>query len=257
MGAAAPLASTTETKNRTPRQGSSYGAKRHLLAPADRGPLARPTLSVWSLANGCHTLLPLETSRCLGERPSGASAASRCWRSARLGAALSRFYCHPSASARSRGKKGDHDQALGRSQGGISNKIHLRAEGSGKPMVFVLTAGQRHEQSIFKAVMKQGGIKRQGGGRPKLRPKRVVADKGYNNGKVRGYLRRRGIGIVISRQRHQQRRGPFDKQRYRQRNRVEQLINRLKHFRRVATRYEKLADNYLAMLTIAAIMIWL
>jgi len=124
-------------------------------------------------------------------------------------------------------------------------------------MVFVLTAGQRHEQSVFKAVMKQGVIKRQGGGRPKLRPKRVVADKGYNSGKVRGYLRRRGIGIVIPRQRHQQRRGPFDKQRHRQRNRVEQLINRLKHFRRVATHYEKLADNYLAMLTIAAIMIWL
>ncbi len=53
-------------------------------------------------------------------------------------------------------------------------------------MVFVLTAGQRHEQSVFKAVMKQGTIKRQGGGGPKLRPKRVVAEKGYNSGKIRG-----------------------------------------------------------------------
>ncbi len=76
-------------------------------------------------------------------------------------------------------------------------------------------------------------------------------------GKIRGHLRRRGIGIVIPRQSHQRRRGPFDKQRYRQRNRVERSINSLKRFRRVATRYEKLPDNYLAMVTIAALAIWL
>jgi transposase len=124
-------------------------------------------------------------------------------------------------------------------------------------MALVLTPGQRHDQSVFEALMEQGAVKREGRGRPKLRPKRVVADKGYNSGKIRGYLRRRGIGIVIPRQSHQRQREPFDKQRYRQRNRVERLINSLKGFRRVATRYEKLSDNYLAMVTIAAIMIWL
>ena len=77
------------------------------------------------------------------------------------------------------------------------------------------------------------------------------------SGKIRGYLRRRGIVIVIPRQSHQRQHEPFDKQRYRQRNRVERLINSLKGFRRVATRYEKLSDNYLAMVNIAAIMIWL
>jgi transposase len=124
-------------------------------------------------------------------------------------------------------------------------------------MALVLTPGQRHDQSVFEALMEQGAVKREGRGRPKLRPKRVVADKGYNSGKIRSYLRRRGIGIAIPRQSHQRQREPFDKQRYRQRNRVERLINSLKHFRRVATRYEKLSDNYLAMVTIAAIIIWL
>ena len=124
-------------------------------------------------------------------------------------------------------------------------------------MALFLTSGQRHEQSVCEALMEQGAVKRPGRGRPKLRPKRVVADKGYNSGKIRGYLRRRGIGIVIPRQSHQRRREPFDRQRYRQRNRVERLINSLKRFRRVATRYEKLSDNYLAMVTIAAITIWL
>jgi transposase len=124
-------------------------------------------------------------------------------------------------------------------------------------MVLVLTAGQRHEQSAFEALMEQGAVKRGGRGRPKLRPKRVVADKGYNSVKIRGYLRQRAVGVVIPRQSHERRRGPFDKQRYQQRNRVERLINSLKRFRRVATRYEKLSDNYLAMVTIAAITIWL
>ena len=124
-------------------------------------------------------------------------------------------------------------------------------------MALVLTPGQRHDQSVFEALMEQGAVKREGRVRPKLRPKRVVADKSYNSGKIRGYLRRRGIVIVIPRQSHQRQREPFDKQRYRQWNRVERSINSLKGFRRVATRYEKLSDNYLAMVTIAAIMIWL
>jgi transposase len=68
---------------------------------------------------------------------------------------------------------------------------------------------------------------------------------------------RRGRPAKSHRQLHQRRREPFDKQRYRQRNQVERLINSLKRFRRVATRYEKLSHNYLAMVTIAAITIWL
>src|SRR5919202_911632 len=68
--------------------------------------------------------------------------------------------------------------------------LQQRAEGGGKPMAIVLTSGQRHEQSVFEALMEQGAVKRGGRGRPKLRPKRVVADKGYNSGKIRGYLRR-------------------------------------------------------------------
>lgn len=117
-------------------------------------------------------------------------------------------------------------------------------------MALILTSGQRHEQSVFEAVDGAGAVKQGGRGRPKLRPKWVVADKGYNSGKIRGYLRWRGIGIIIPRQSHQRLASPFDKQRYRQRNRrVERLINSLKRFRRVATRYEKLSDNYLAMVT--------
>ncbi len=120
--------------------------------------------------------------------------------------------------------------------------MHLRAEGGGKPITFVLTAGQRHDRGGLPALLEQGAVRQQGRGRPRLRPQRVVGDKGYCGKKIRSYLRRRG---------------PFDHALYRMRNRVERLVNRLKQFRRVATRYEKRAVNYLAMVTIAAILLWL
>ena len=69
--------------------------------------------------------------------------------------------------------------------------------------------------------------------------------------------RRRGIGAVIPTQKKERRRPGFDRDAYRRRNRVERLINRLKQFRRVATRYEKRAANYAAMLTIGMSLLWL
>jgi len=146
---------------------------------------------------------------------------------------------------------------LGRSQGGFSTKIHVRAEGRGKPLTILITAGQRHEQTAFEALMEQGAVKRRGRGRPRLRPRRVVGDKGYSSNHIRSYLRQRGIGSVIPRRTDERRRGRFDKAAYRQRNVVERLIARLKQFRRIATRYEKRAANYRGMLTLAAILLWL
>jgi transposase len=151
-----------------------------------------------------------------------------------------------------------NDEALGYSKGGFSTKIHLRCEGNGKPVTFVLTVGERNESVVFEPLMEQGAVKRAERGRPRLRPKRVAGDKGYTGSPIRAYLRRRGIGAVIPRRVNESRQGTrFDRQAYRQRNRVERAINRLKQFRRIATRYEKRAENYLAMLTLASILLWL
>ena len=124
-------------------------------------------------------------------------------------------------------------------------------------MAFVLTAGQRHETTAFERLMDQGSVKRAGCARSKVRPRRVIGDKSYSSEEIRRYLRRRGIRITIPRKTNERRGGPFDRAIYRMRNRIERLIDRLKQFRRVATRYEKRAENYLAMLTIAAIILWL
>ena len=103
--------------------------------------------------------------------------------------------------------------------------------------------------------MEAGSIRR-GSGHWRLRPQRLVADKGYTSHTFREYLHRYPIRCTIARRSNERRRGSFNKQDYRKRNVVERLINRLKHFRRIATRYEKRASNFAAMLTIAAIFLF-
>ena len=71
-------------------------------------------------------------------------------------------------------------EALGRSKGGFSTKIHLRCDGNGLPVTFLLTVGERHEAVVFEQLMSQGAVKRTGAGRPRLRPQRVSGDKGYS-----------------------------------------------------------------------------
>jgi transposase len=105
--------------------------------------------------------------------------------------------------------------------------------------------------------MEQGAVKRGGRGRPKRYPEQIVGDKAYSSGKIRRYLKRRGIQPTIAHRSNEKRTEPFDRAAYRERNRVERLINRLKQFRRVATRYEKRAENYLAMVQVVSILLWL
>lgn len=105
--------------------------------------------------------------------------------------------------------------------------------------------------------MEGGSIKKGSRGRPRRLPFRVAADKAYSNRRIRTYLAKRGIGITIPRKSNEKHKGKFDKEVYRKRNIVERLFNRLKQFRRIATRYEKRAANYKAFLSIAAILLWL
>ena len=109
---------------------------------------------------------------------------------------------------------------------------------------------------MFPQLLAQGAVKG-AQGRPRLRPQRVVGDKGYSSRAIRRYARQHGIRTTIPRKRNECRKGPFDREVYKQRNLVERLINRLKQFWRLATRYEKRSANYRAMWVFAATLLWL
>jgi transposase len=142
------------------------------------------------------------------------------------------------------------DHALGRSRGGYGSKIHLVCDGKGLPMAVTVTVGQRHESTQFEAVMGQVRV-RQAKGRPRCRPRKLAGDKGYSYRRIRGELRRRGIKAVIPTRKDQRRLPGFEKATYRRRNVVERCIGWLKESRRLATRFEKLAENFLAMVKLA------
>jgi transposase len=145
----------------------------------------------------------------------------------------------------------------------LSTKLHLRTDGRGRPLVLLATPGQRHEVTQLERLLDGGAVKRTGPdgrparGRPRRRPTRLVGDKGYSFPSARRLLRRRGIASVIPTKSDQRRQAHFDRAAYRGRNQVERSVGRLKQFRRVATRYDKRAVNYLAWVTLAATVVWL
>lgn len=155
------------------------------------------------------------------------------------------------------GARGGAEEAIGRSRGGLTTKLHVRADRQGRPVVMLLTAGHRHDTTAFERMLQGGHVKGAGRGRPRSRPHRIVADKGYTSQQVRRYCQQHGIAATIPTRRNQRKRPRFNQALYRERNQVERLFNRFKQFRRVATRYEKRGVNYLAMVTVAAVMMWL
>jgi transposase len=145
---------------------------------------------------------------------------------------------------------------LGHSRGGFGSKIHLLVDGNGTPLEAEVTAGQVHDSQQLEPVLKKVHVK-QKRGRPKSRPKRLAGDKGYSSGTIRSFLKDRGIEPIIPHKDNEKARHDpevkFDKETYKRRSIVEQSIGWLKECRRIGTRYEKLAINFLAMVKLAMV----
>ena len=123
-------------------------------------------------------------------------------------------------------------EALGRSRGGLTTKIHLLADRRCRPVARVTTAGQRHDSLAFEPLMARLRIARAGPGRPRTRPGRLLGDKAYSSKKIRAHLRRRRITATIPEPAdqiaHRLKRGrkggrppPFDAVAYKDRNTTE------------------------------------
>lgn len=96
------------------------------------------------------------------------------------------------------------DHAIGRSRGGLTTKIHLIADGQGRPLVLLLTAGNVNDTLMFAPLLDALQVARPGPGRPRTRPDYVLADKGYSSRANRELLRRRHVGHTIPEPRDQQ-----------------------------------------------------
>ncbi|MEW2051113.1 IS5 family transposase [Streptomyces sp. NPDC005476] len=156
---------------------------------------------------------------------------------------------------------------LGRSRGGQTSKVHLSVDRRCRPLAIVLTAGQAADSPQFIPVLAKVRI-RLPVGRPRTRPDAVAGDKAYSSRRNRAHLRERGIKAVIPEKKDQaanrKKKGSrggrpvsHDAELYKERNTVERLINKLKAWRGIATRYDKTPASYLAALHLRASMIWI
>ena len=143
------------------------------------------------------------------------------------------------------GTGGQSEQALGRSRGGFSTKIHVAVNGLGLPVNVVLTAGQAADVTQAEALI--------AGTEPDV----VIGDKGYDSDKLVRVIEAKGAEAVIPPKSNRKEPRAHDRERYKDRNLAERFWSKAKQYRRVATRYEKSAQNFLAFVHVASIMILL
>ena len=156
---------------------------------------------------------------------------------------------------------GEHasNEALGRSRGGFSTKIHLLCDSHGHPLHAHLSPGQSHESVSLPELLETCEVSDHEGD-VLLRPIALAGDKGYRAAWIDEYLLAQGITPVIPSKANEDREArvvEFDRDQYRRRNVVERLIGWLKECRRILTRFEKRATNFLGMIKMAFIQRYL
>jgi transposase len=134
---------------------------------------------------------------------------------------------------------------LGRSRGGFGTKIHVGVSGLGLPVTVVLTAGQA-------ADVKQAEPLLEG-----IAAEVVIGDKGYDSDALVEAIKAKGAEAVIPPKKNRKVQREYDRERYKDRNLIERFFGKVKQYRRVATRYEKTAQNFLAFVHVASIMMLL
>ena len=161
-----------------------------------------------------------------------------------LGLGGDRLHPHQGAPLSRRRKRGAFNQAIGTSRGGRTSKLHGLTDEAGRPRLLLISAGNVSDMTIAPALIEAA----------RGRFSRLIADKGYDSKAIRAAIAAQGAEAVIPPLSSRKTSIPYDPAAYRARNLVERLWCRLKDWRRIATRYDKLAANYLAGALIAAII---
>jgi transposase len=144
-------------------------------------------------------------------------------------------------------KRGTQNQALGRSRGGFSTKIHARTNAEGLPVALLLTPGEAHDSTAFGDLMAEHDAD----------PAVMLADRGYDSDAIRDDVRARGGQPEIPTKKNRRVQHSVNFALYATRNRIERFFNRLKNSRRVATRYDHTASSFLGFAKLATIKQWI
>jgi len=161
------------------------------------------------------------------------------------GRANDRFDAHQGAPLGRRRKRGAQRQAIGRSRGGRNTKIHALTDAKGRLLSVLLTGGEAHDCTVAERLIRRTDAAEE-----------LLGDKAYDSAGLRGWLEDRGTKPVIPNRSNRKQPYRFNKQSYKLRHRIENAICRIKDFRRIATRYDKLARNYLAAVCLVAAIVW-
>ena len=140
---------------------------------------------------------------------------------------------------------GQEAQALGRSRGGFSTKVHIAVDALGNPLRLLLTAGQCHDGPQAEALIEG------------YEPQALIADKGYDSDPLIESVTAKGIAAVIPPKKNRLVQREYDRHLYRERHLIECFIGKIKQYRRVFSRFEKLSKNYLGFLSFVSALIWL
>jgi len=146
---------------------------------------------------------------------------------------------------RSQKNGGQAAQALGRSRGGFSSKIHVSVDALGNPLRFTLTAGQRHDITQARDLVVGFHFER------------LIADRAYAAQDFVDAIVDGGAEAVIPPHQRALEQRPYDTWLYRERHLIECFMNKIKHYRRIFSRFDKLASRYLGFLQFVGVLIWL
>lgn len=142
---------------------------------------------------------------------------------------------------------GQTAQAMGRSRSSLSTKIHLACDALGYPLGFILTGANVADfdqaKPLLHRYLRSCGC--------------AIMDKGYDSDAIRAYVNQLGGVAIIPPRYNRVNKPAFDEHLYRERHRIENLFARLKSYRRISTRYDKLHVTFAAMVSIACILVWL
>jgi transposase len=203
-------------------------------------PLVRLPRRIWVADNDLQSLRALGETWSVGEDVPGVVAPRTLNRHAN-----DRFYPHQSASLGGGWKRGEQNQAIGRSRGGRNTKIHAIGDAKGRLLSLLLSDGSAHDCPLAQPLISLGKV-----------AKRLLGDKAYDSTELRQWLRERGTKCVIPNRSNRKQPYSFSKKAYRERHRIENAFCRLKDFRRIATRYDRLARNFLASVYLVATIVW-